>query len=135
MSELALFPKTHDLILWLVPRTLDFPKSQRFVLAKSIQEAALAFYEALITARKVPKQQRAQALVQADIELDKLRLFLRLSFELRLLNAGQYEHASRLVAEVGSLLGGWLKRVSTGGKGEQGSYGGETAELWGRAEQ
>jgi hypothetical protein len=34
---------------------------------------------------------------------------LRLAHRWRWLNDGQYEHVSRLVAEIGRLLGGWLK--------------------------
>ena len=40
--------------------------------------------------------------------LDKVRLYLRLTERLHWLSVGQYEHVSRLVAELGRLLGGWL---------------------------
>ena len=53
---------------------------------------------------------RSVLLVEADVELEKVRLHLRLAHELRLLTTGQYEHASRAVVEIGRLLGGWLKR-------------------------
>ncbi len=109
MSELAIYGKVHDLLLWLIPRLVDFPRNQRFVLAKALQDTALTLYDELIAARKSPAMRRGEVLLRADIELDKLRLLLRLSFELRLLNVGQYEHASRLVTEIGNLLGGWRK--------------------------
>ena len=48
--------------------------------------------------------------MKADVELEKVRLHLRLAQELKFLNAGQYEHASRAVVDIGRLLGGWLKR-------------------------
>jgi hypothetical protein len=41
--------------------------------------------------------------------LTKLRLYLRLAHRWQWLNDGQYEHVSRMVAEVGKLLGGWVK--------------------------
>ena len=43
-----------------------------------------------------------------------LPIYLRLAQELKLMNAGQYEHASRAVVEIGRLLGGWLKRDQDG---------------------
>jgi hypothetical protein len=43
--------------------------------------------------------------------LDLLRLQLRLSYELRLLSPRQYAHVTRLVTEVGKLLGAWRKGV------------------------
>ncbi len=109
MQESPIFSKTFDLLQWLLPATEKFPKSQRFVLAKRVQDAALNFYEA-ITAAGVSSHKR-QHLEQADIELQRLRLYLRLSHELRFLSMGQYEHVSRMVVEIGKLLGGWQKKV------------------------
>ncbi|NWG76728.1 MAG: diversity-generating retroelement protein Avd, partial [Rubrivivax sp.] len=95
-------------LVWLVPQTLKFPKSQRFVLAQRLHGSALTFLELLVRARKV--RPNRSILVDADVELEKVRLHLRLSHELGLLSGGQYEHGSRLVVEIGRLLGGWLKQ-------------------------
>ena len=48
-------------------------------------------------------------LAEVDKSLIRLRAYLRLSRDLKLLSSGQYEHASRMAAEVGRLLGGWIK--------------------------
>ena len=108
MADSPIFAKTYDFLVWLIPQTLKFPKSQRFVLAQRLHDSALTFHELLIRARKV-RPNRA-VLVEADVELEKVRLHLRLAHELKLLSAGQYEHASRAVVEIGRLLGCWLKR-------------------------
>jgi len=110
MQESPIFSKTFDLLAWLIPATMKFPKSQRFVLAQRVQAAAFNFYEA-ITAAGVTKN-NARYLEQADIELQRLRLYLRLSHQLAFLSLGQYEHVSRLVVEIGKLLGGWRKKLS-----------------------
>jgi hypothetical protein len=47
----------------------------------------------------------------ADAHLNKLRLYLRLVHEWGWLNAREFAHASRMVAEIGRLLGGWLKQT------------------------
>ncbi|MEI6514050.1 MAG: four helix bundle protein [bacterium] len=41
----------------------------------------------------------------------KIRLYLRLCERWQWLTSGQYRHASEQVAEIGRLLGGWLKTV------------------------
>lgn len=110
-SEYPIFPKTHDLVLWLVNTTQKFPKSQRFVLAKRVQDTAFDVYDLLIEARKTPVAQRRVVLRRADIKLEMLRLHLRLCHELELLKAGQYRHVSAQVVEVGKLLGAWLKHT------------------------
>lgn len=108
MADSPIFVKTSDFLLWLLPQTLKFPKSQRFVLAQRLHGSALTFFELLIRARKV--RPNRSVLLDADVELEKVRLHLRLAHELGLLSGGQYEHASRLVVEIGRLLGGWLKQ-------------------------
>ena len=49
---------------------------------------------------------------RADAALNHLRLYLRLAWDWRWLNAGQYEHVSAIVAEIGRLLGGWMKQTA-----------------------
>ena len=107
MGDSPLFVKTYDLLKYLIPATQKFPRSQRFVLAKRIQDAALDFHECLLEARKVDLLTRRDVLRQADVELEKLRLHLRLSMELEYLKFPQYQHVSGYVVEVGRMLGAW----------------------------
>ena len=107
MKQSPIFVKHYDLMLWLIPRTLAFPKSQRGVLARRIQGELFCVYELLV---KAGTQERPRSiLAEADQGLIRLRTYLRLSRDLGLLSGNQYEHAARLVAEVGRLLGGWIK--------------------------
>lgn len=112
MKQSPVFVKHYDLMAWLIPRTLNFPKSQRGVLARQIQKELFLIQEALVEAgtseRPVP------SLEAADRALIRLRTYVRLSRDLHLLSVKQFEHAGRLMAEVGRLLGGWQKRVNKG---------------------
>jgi four helix bundle protein len=111
-DELVIFTRTYDFISWLIPLTLNFPRSQRFVVTRRLQEATLNFQELLIEANAQRGARRAEKLRAADTELLKVRLYLRLCERWQWLSAGQYRHASQLVAELGKLLGGWLKTVT-----------------------
>ena len=102
------FSKTYDLLAWLIPQTMQFPKSQRFVMALRLQDAALDLHELLIAAGKTQRGERRRTLVQADIRLEQLRLHWRLCRTLELVAPGRYEHGARLLDEVGRLLGGWI---------------------------
>jgi hypothetical protein len=111
MSESPLFVKTYDLIQWLVPKTTKFARHYRFSLALPMQEHAFDFQRHLIQAAKNKQPEAVRNhLIQADVELTMLRYKIRLSRDLKLLKIGSYEHASRLVDEVGRLLGGWMKK-------------------------
>jgi four helix bundle protein len=109
MNQSPIFTRTYDLLKWLIPATVKFPRQQRFVLAASLQDAAFAFqaeiYEAVYT------DQPKSILLKADGTLARLRTNLRLSHDLGLLGEGQYRHVSGMVNEIGKLLGGWLKNV------------------------
>jgi cytosine/adenosine deaminase-related metal-dependent hydrolase len=110
MKESPIFARTYDLLRWLLPVTVKFPRQQRFVLAEAVQRTALDFQERLIEAGLT--QNPISILQQADVSLMKLRFYLRLCRDLELLSLGQYEHVSRMISEIGKLLGGWIKKVS-----------------------
>lgn len=110
MKQSPIFSRTYDLLLWLIPRTTKFPREQRFVLGKAVQETALRFQEALIEAALNKKQER-QALIRADIDLARLRFYLRLCQDLEIITPRQYRHVAEMVAEIGRLLGGWHKKA------------------------
>ncbi len=110
-KELLIFTQTYDLLTWLLPHCDRFPKSQRFVVTQRLQGAILDFQEALFEANAHAGAQRLARLQAADAHLDKLRLYPRLSRQWDWLSGGQYEHASRMVAGVGKLLGGWIRQT------------------------
>lgn len=113
MNASPIFVKTYDLLKWLLPHTTKFPKSQRFLMAKRLEDAALGFYEAILRCGKLAGS-RPVLLKEADIELEKLRLYLRLAQDLKLLSFNQYEYAARLVSEIGKLLGAWIQKTEEG---------------------
>ena len=108
-KESPIFVKSYDLLRWLLPATLKFPKSQRFVLAKQIQETAFSFYDALVQAGK--RIAVAESLHTADVALERLRLYIRLAKDLGFFGPGPSEHVVRQMAEIGRLLGAWIKKV------------------------
>jgi hypothetical protein len=104
-----LFVKSYDFLLWLIPLTLKFPKSQRFLLAERLGKMGLDFYDTIQDAVLEPDRQ-TEHLKTADRLLTKIRLYLRLSFDLQCINNGQFEHAARQLDEIGRLIGGWQKK-------------------------
>lgn len=106
MNESPIFTRTYDLLRWLIPITIKFPRQQRFVLAEMLQRTMLRLQEQLIEAAYAT--QPRPVLQQADVTLTKLRFYLRLCRDLKLISLGQYAHVAHMVTEIGRLLGGWL---------------------------
>jgi len=110
MNESPLFVRTYDFLSWLVPQVLKFPRIHRFGLGERIQHLALDFQDTLVAAGKSSGPQRAEKLCQADIQLEQIRIWMRFARDNGLFTINQYEHAARLIAEIGRLLGAWLKQ-------------------------
>jgi hypothetical protein len=107
LKESPIFTKSYDLLRWLIPLTLKFPRQQRFVVAEAVQRTALGFHERIIEAAK--SEDRVPFLRQADVDLTKLRFYVRLCRDFQLISLKQYGHAAGRMAEVGRLLGGWIR--------------------------
>lgn len=112
-KELVILTQTYDLLTWLLPQCDRFPKTQRFVITQRLQGAALDFQEALFEANARSGTRRLAHLEAADAHLNKLRLYLRLARRWDWLSSGQYEHVSRMVADLGKLLGGWIRKTKS----------------------
>jgi hypothetical protein len=97
----------YQFLLWLVPAIDKFPRNQKFVLGDRIETAALDVLDALISATYT--RARDGRLSDANLGLERLRFFMRLSCELRLIDKRRYEHAARCIDEIGRLVGGWVK--------------------------
>ena len=108
-SEMPIFTRTFDFLVWLLAMTNHFPRSQRFVVTKRLLDAALDLREHLEAAQHRRGNARLNALHRADESLSKVRLYLRLATRMKWMDAGQYRHAAGMVDEIGRLLGGWLK--------------------------
>ncbi len=107
-AQSPIFAKTYDFLLWVIPLTLKYPKSQRFLLAERTSKLALEFYD-LIMEGAFTHNNSNQFFNQADLLLNKIRLYIRLSFDLQCISFNQYEFASKSLDEIGRLLGGWKK--------------------------
>ena len=105
--ETPVFSKTYDLLRWLVPVTLNFPRAQRFVAAAALQDGAQALLRQLLHAQR--STQPLGPLTAADATLAQLKINWRLAHDWQLVSPGQFEHGMRLMEEVGRLLGGWQR--------------------------
>ncbi len=108
-DNMIILTRTFDFLAWLLPKSEQFPRVYRFTVTQRLMNAALDFQEALFDAQAAKGDRRRRHLQRADAHLNKVRLYLRLVHRWEWLNDGQYRHVSAMVAEIGRLLGGWLK--------------------------
>jgi hypothetical protein len=81
------------------------------LVVQRLGDAALDFQEALFHANAQRGEARLTHLRDADAYLTTLRLYLRLAYQWAWIDVGQYEHVSKMVEEIGRLLGGWMRQT------------------------
>ena len=99
MSSLIIYQRHYDLMIYSFPIVSRFPRDQRFVLGQQIQNQMVEIGKMLVHANKL-KQKRGK-LYEIDIELEKLRLLLRLAKDLGLMSVKKYGiHAGKVLGET-----------------------------------
>ena len=94
---------------------LQFPKHAKHVEAAEIRLSMMRMLELAVNAN-VSREHRLkiQAMTELDKKLQVLLTQLRLVMRLEFLPIKKYEHWSKLLSEIGCMLGGWFKRAQKG---------------------
>lgn len=100
-----------------------FPKHEKYGLCQQIRNSAYELYGFIVESQK--RYQKKTSLTNADITHEQLRMFIRLAFELGYFKfkdgaqctekdfektaTHRYLAISRMVDEMGRMLGGWIQ--------------------------
>lgn len=69
--------------------------------------------EAIIIASNLSKQEKLPLLRKASTKIDLLRVFFKLGKDLKIIENKKYTELERDVAEIGKMLGGWIKTTNS----------------------
>ena len=108
-DPLLILGKIEDMMLYAYPVLNAYPKYERFVLAADIKRCMDQAMERTIEANK--KYYKKPTLQELDVEIDKLRKYVRLSYRLKYIDFKKYKQWSEKVNEIGRMLGGWMASV------------------------
>ncbi len=100
-----IYTKYYDLLGWILDRTAKFPKNMRFGLVQKIEAIALGLLDSLVEA--VYSSERSALYRPVNLQIEKLRVFLRLSCDRGLLSAEQLRFAVGALDEIGRMWHGW----------------------------
>ncbi|MGI6691114.1 MAG: diversity-generating retroelement protein Avd [Christensenellales bacterium] len=110
-QELMILQKVMDMMEYAYQALQQYPRYERFALVTDIKRTMDTMLERIIEAQK--KYYKKTTLQDLDVEIAKLKAYLRLSHQLRFLPTKKYEVWSGMVVEIGKMLGGWLKSVNS----------------------
>lgn len=106
-TELKILQKIYDMSIYGYQALQQFPKAEKFTLAASIKNCINIMLERCIEANK--KYYKKTTLQELDVEIMKLKYYLRLSQDLGFLPIKKYEIWVTKLVEIGKMLGGWMK--------------------------
>ena len=108
-EDLMILQKIFDMMEYAYGALAQFPKSEKFALVTDIKHSMDILLSRCIEAQK--RYYKKTTLQDMDVEVMKLRAYIRLSFQLGFLPVKKYEIWSEKMVEIGKMLGGWIKSV------------------------
>lgn len=109
MENLKIKQKCEDMIKYGYVALRQFPKSEKFSLAQDIKRTMIGLLERIVRSNR--HRDKKEALYAIDTELEILRTQVRLAMELQFLPFAKYEVWGGHLAEIGRMLGGWMKSI------------------------
>ena len=102
------FKKWYKVLDWILDKCEKYPKSVRFTFSSRIANISLDILEKIIEA--IYRRDRQALLQEVNLNLEKLRVFFRISHERQYISSQQHEYISTEIEETGRMIGGWLKQ-------------------------
>lgn len=104
----------YKMYISFAPLLYRFSKFYRYSLGVSIENNMISVLELIFEANGLPRPLREAPLIKANARCEMLKLLIRMSFELKLLESTPYFQISSDLREIGRMLGGWIKFVRSG---------------------
>lgn len=110
-DELPIITRAYNLYKPINRLNETLPKRRRYSLGASTEMSLLELLRYLTSAKNAPKAHKATYLLKAQAELELLRFKLRLYLDLGVANETTIMQLQSQIAEIGRMLGGWLRSV------------------------
>ncbi len=106
-QDLQVIQDFYDFMLWTLRHTEKFPRHHRYSIGLAMENRLQLILSLLLKAKYC--QNKKHILTDVNIELEVLRLQLRLAKDLKILPIKSHGYAINLLCSIGSQVGGWLK--------------------------
>ena len=101
----------HEFIKVLIPITEHFPRYQKQILGRRLEEKILDLLDLLIDAYYGVGKSKKSKLYTANLAIEKLRHLLRITYEQKYINPKKLDMLMEQLYEIGSMVGGWIKSL------------------------
>ena len=112
-QDIPIFIKANGLYKKFYEYLPSFPKKDRYTFGARCEAVLLDMLEAIIRASNMSKQEKLPVLKEASTKIDMLRVLFKLGKDLKTIKNKKYIALENDVAEVGKMLGGWIKTTNS----------------------
>lgn len=88
------------------------PRLARYTLCAKIDALLIEAVEIILLAGFAPRERKLSHIDVAILKIDALKFFLKLAWEMKLMNHKRYAALAGPLVETGKMLGGWRKHLS-----------------------
>ncbi len=105
-NNFKLYKETYNFILYIYPEINKFPRVYKYTLGQDILKTTISFFRKITLYAK----HKQNCLLDADIDLEILRIYVRLTYDIKTISFKKYEIISKKLNDLGGLLGGIIKQ-------------------------
>src|SRR3990167_3761600 len=113
MDELPIINRAYEVYKSTTDINNHLEKKWRYSLGISLENSVLSLLQELIMAKNAPKLMKTSYLIKGGSHLEIATLKLRLFLELKIANETKIFQTQSKCAEIGRMLGGWMKSLNT----------------------
>lgn len=108
-ENLLIYQKYLELIYYSNDIVRKYPKGEHFALVTEIKQTLYAGLRCLMYGIKsYNKDQKLKYLNEFDINLNLLKVHIRLSYKYKYISVKNYETWSKHITDICNMLGGWI---------------------------
>ena len=107
--NISIIAKYYQLYKYLHSALKTFPKQERYTLGEKIDKLVTEIASDIFYLNQLPNPLKENKLLLVISKNELLKMFIRLSYDLLIINFQKYVHIQSLLQETGKMLGGWLK--------------------------
>jgi four helix bundle protein len=111
MNQETIVEKHYAFLKELIATINRFPKHQRFLIGDKMNSIGMTILDLLVEAFYAPTTEKRLRLQKVNTELEKLRFYCRLCYELGFYTSIKYNHLISMIQEIGKMTGGWLRSL------------------------
>lgn len=102
-----IFQSVYLLTIEIYRASSKFNKDYKYTLGEKLKDLCGDLLDLVVVANAATD--KSELLRKLDLQLEKIRIHLRIAFDLKVISLGIFEVFSRQLDELGRQLGGWQK--------------------------